>query len=71
MLRLFGGAVLDVNVSVYPKAVSRAMYPVPTKKAVADAKIRPSDKGVPSSKSWKPTRLFRRSTQRVAVIAPR
>ncbi|KAL9129263.1 MAG: hypothetical protein Q9217_002244 [Psora testacea] len=52
-------------------AVSRAIYPVPTKKAIAEHKMRPKESGVPSSSSWNPTRPFNSRTHNVATIDPR
>ena len=43
---------LDWKRSVHAKAVSRAMYPVPTKRMRAEVTRRPSETAVPSSMSW-------------------
>lgn len=39
------------------------------KRTTAEPAKRPTDRGVPSSRSWKPTRALRNNIQEVAVIA--
>ena len=69
------------NLEVHAKAVSAAIYPVPTKRMTADPKTsygqlnlkREHTKievGVPSSSHWKPISALRRRTQNVAVMSP-
>lgn len=43
---------LDSKRPVHVKAVSRAMYPVPTKRMRAEVISRPRETAVPSSMSW-------------------
>jgi hypothetical protein len=68
---LFGGFKLLSKCPVHWNPVSRAIYPVPTKRRMADPPINPSDNGVPSSSNWYPTAALSRSIQNVAVMAAR
>jgi hypothetical protein len=68
---LFGGWRLESKWPVQLKAVSRVIYPVPTKSTIPDAMNSPIEIGVPSSSSWKPTTALRSKNQHVAAIAPR
>jgi hypothetical protein len=68
---LFGGLRLLSKCPVQLNPVSRAIYPVPMERTMADPPIIPNDNGVPSSRNWYPTAALRRRIQNAAVIAAR